>query len=344
MAKTLKVALVGLGGMGRGHADIYRRYEKEGFPVQLVAVCDVNPDRLKGIPAGQFNLDVGADATFDDYRQYTDFDELLEKETDLDYVDIVLPTYLHCPATVKALNKGFNVFCEKPMALDPEQCRLMIDTAKKNGKKLMIGQCLRFWPEYEYLKAKVVDGTYGKVNAAYFFRGGGTPIWSFEDWLRSREKGGGALHDQHVHDTDMVNWLFGMPEKVVTSGITVFDGSGYDAVSTNYYFADGKVINAQDDWTINGDFGFEYNFRVNFERGALVYEKGKLTEYPFGGKAFEPVVSKESAYYRELVYFADCIRNDRPVEVIDPESCLDTIKIVHAETESADNHGTPVSL
>ena len=56
--------------------------------------------------------------------------------------------------------------------------------------------------------------------------------------------------------------LFGKPEKVSTLAKECKSGSGYDIVSTNYYFADGKVVNAQDDWTLMGDFGFDMVFRV----------------------------------------------------------------------------------
>jgi predicted dehydrogenase len=341
MSRILKTAVIGLGAMGRGHVEVYKTFEKENFPVKLVAVCDIDEEKLSGAKKVDLNISgVGHDETeYGKYRRYTSLDELLDTEKELDYVDIVLPTYLHAPISIKAMEKGFNVMCEKPMALNPAQCEEMIATSKKLGKKLMIGQCLRFWPEYEVLKKYVVDGSFGAVKCAYFFRGGGTPLGSYENWLLSREKGGGALHDQHVHDTDMVNWLFGKPDYVSTSGTTVYEGSGHDAVSTNYFYKDGKVVNAQDDWTINGKFGFQYNFRVNFERGALIMQDNKLTIYPHNGEAFTPDIQHQSAYYRELVYFTNCIRNNLPVEVIAPESCADTIRIVHAEALSADANG-----
>ncbi|MBE6896939.1 MAG: Gfo/Idh/MocA family oxidoreductase, partial [Ruminococcaceae bacterium] len=265
-------------------------------------------------------------------------------EKELDYVDIVLPTYLHAPVAIKAMKKGFNVFCEKPMALNAAECKKMIETSAKTGKKLMIGQCLRFWGEYEYLKNCVSDGRYGNVISAYFFRGGGTPLWSFENWLLCREKGGGGLHDQHVHDVDMVQYLFGMPQSLSTSGKIVYEGSGYDCCSTNYFYEDGKVVNVQNDWTINGEFGFDYNFRVNFEKGSIILKDGKLTVYPHEGEKFEPDFDKESAYYKEIVYFANCVRNDLPVEMSTPESCAKTIDIVCTEAKSADNNGKQIKL
>lgn len=339
----LRVGLIGIGFMGRGHLDIYIQMEEEGYPVELVAICDIDEDKFEGkfLPG---NLDVGmADYDFSKYNLYTDIDEMLEKE-ELDYVDIALPTYLHAEATIKALNKGLHVLCEKPMALNPEECKAMIDAAEKNDRKLMIGQCLRFWPEYEYLKKCVDSEEYGKVVSAYFFRGGTTPKWSYENWLLTKEKSGGVLLDQHVHDVDTINWLFGTPEKVTTTGRVVFPGSGYDAVSTNYVYDD-MVINAQDDWTINSDdFGFTMMFRVNFERGTLIYDNGKLTVYPHGEKSFVPEMPEGSGYYREIEYFTQAIINDTPIEVADVYSTMETIRIAKAEEESADKHGEVVEL
>ena len=338
----LKVGLVGIGFMGRTHLENYIKLEEEGYPVKLTAICDVDPDKFEGKFVGGNIGDTSKQYDFSKYNLYTSYDEMLEKE-ELDFVDIALPTYLHAEATIKALNKGLHVLCEKPMARTSEECAQMIQAAKANNKKLMIGQCLRFWPEYEVLKEYVDSGKFGKVTGAYFYRGGGTPIWSFENWLL-KDESGGALLDQHIHDVDTINWLFGMPEKVSTSAINVIPGSGYDIVSTNYIYPDGKVINAQDDWTLNGDYGFEMLFRVNFEKGSLVFKDNKLTIYPNDGETIVPELSIESAYYREVKYFIDCIINDKPVDRVPPESSMETIKIAEAEVESANNKGVPAAV
>lgn len=130
----LKVGLIGIGFMGRGHLENYIKLESEGFPLKLVAICDIDPEKFENkftpgnIKIGEKKFD------FSKYRLYTSIDKMLENEK-LDYVDIALPTYLHSQATVKALNAGINVLCEKPMALNLEQCQAMIDAAKKNNKK-----------------------------------------------------------------------------------------------------------------------------------------------------------------------------------------------------------------
>jgi predicted dehydrogenase len=332
----LRVALIGLGFMGRAHLENYIRLEAEGYPVKLVAICDIDKSKFEGKATGG-NLDVGnTEVDFSKYNLYTDIDEMLEKE-ELDYIDTPLPSYLHAEIAVKGLNKGLHVFCEKPMALKSEDCLKMIEAAQKNNKQLMIGQCLRFWPEYEFLKECVDTEKYGKTLSGYFYRGGVTPTWSYENWLLQKEKSGGCLFDQHVHDVDTINWLFGKPTSVSTIGKNVIEGNGYDIVSTNYKFEDGKVINAQDDWVLNGDYGFSMTFRVNFEKGNMVYEKGKLVVNPNDGKAFTPELSKDDGYYREMKYFIKSLVDNTPITVADTRSTMQTIKIAEAEQASADD-------
>lgn len=208
----------------------------------------------------------------------------------------------------------------------------------------MIAQCLRFWPEYEYLKAAADGGRYGRIVSAYFFRGGGTPRWSYQNWLLKKEKSGGCLFDQHVHDIDVINWVLGRPDKVSTTALNVIEGSGYDMISTNYFYKDGKVVNAQDDWTLNGDFGFTMEFRVNFERGNIIYRGGKLKVNPVDAPGFEPELPKEDGYTRELKYFVNRVSAGGPIETATPASTADTIRIAEAEMESADRGGAFVEV
>ena len=334
----IKIGLIGLGFMGHAHLDNYIRLESEGVPVKLVAICDIDKSKFEGKGVAG-NIAVGnGEYDFLKYNLYTEIDEMLAKE-ELDYVDIALPSYLHAEMSIKALNKGLHVFCEKPMALKSEDCQKMIDAAKSNNRLLMIGQCLRFWPEYEYLKECIETEKFGKVLSGYFFRGGTTPTWSYEGWLLQKEKSGGCLFDQHIHDVDTINWLFGTPDSVSTIAKNVIKGNGYDIVSTNYLYDDGKVINAQDDWTLNGDYGFEMTYRVNFEKGNLVLGRDGLKVNPNDGKGFTPDLSKDTGYYRELKYFGESILNNKTLDRIVPETAMKTIKIAEAEQASADERG-----
>ncbi len=339
----LRVGLIGLGFMGRGHVNVYQRLEREGAPVKLVAVCDVEEGKLTGRDIVTGNIDVGNAVNLSAYAQYTDYRQMIAEQK-LDYVDIALPTYLHAGAAIAAMEAGCHVLCEKPMARTLEECQAMIDTSRSTGRKLMTGHCLRFWPAYEYLKECVDSGRFGTLTSAYFFRGGSTPKWSWQGWLLNDEKSGGCLLDQHVHDVDTINWLFGVPQAVTTSAQVVFEGSGYDAVSTRYLYDDGKIVCAEDDWTIGGAYGFDMAFRVNFKQGSVHFTHGKLTVYPEEGEGFTPELSADDGYYREIRYFIDCVLQDRPIETCAPESTRLTIGIALAEEQSADAGGKLVSL
>lgn len=341
----IKAGLIGIGFMGRGHLDNYIKLQQENIPVQLTAICDIDESKFDNFSI-KGNLDVGnSKYDFSKYNLYTDIDKMLNTE-DLDFVDIVLPTYLHSEVTIKALNKGFHVLCEKPMALNREQCDKMIKASRKNNKKLMIGHCLRFWPEYEILKEYIDTGKFGKVTGAYFYRGGVTPDWSYKNWLLKEEKSGGCLFDQHIHDIDMINWLFGIPDQVTTTAADVIQGSGFDIVSTNYIYNDRElVLNAQDDWTLNGDYGFEMSYRVNFEKGNMVFSDNKLVINPENGSGFLPdFKNKEDGYYRELYYFINSLINNTDIITASAEEARDSIVIAEAEYESAKNRGKLIKV
>jgi predicted dehydrogenase len=104
--------------------------EKKG--IELVAICDVDEAKFQNYKA-DFNIRGLADGEFDfsKFHCYTDVDDMLANEKELDMVSVIVPTYLHCEISCKCLEAGINVFCEKPMALNLEQCQKMIDTAKK---------------------------------------------------------------------------------------------------------------------------------------------------------------------------------------------------------------------
>ena len=335
----LKIGIVGVGGMGSIHVNYYARLEKEGFPIKLVAMCDIRKERLDGSDI-KINISTGTnDSIGDGVGKYTSFDDMIAKE-ELDAIDVALPTYLHAEYSIKSMENGKHVFCEKPMAINADECQKMIDTSKRTDKELMIGQCLRFWPMYAEVKRAVEDGRYGKVLCAYFYRGGALPSWSWDNWMLTKEKSGGCVLDQHVHDVDFINYLFGMPEYVSSSGKTLCPGSGYDCVSTNYHYKDGMVINAQDDWTLSGAYGFGMCYRISFEKGFMVLNSDGTTMFGTDdGSIDKPEMGDTDGYYNEMKYFYNAIMNDTPIEIARPESTMASVRIAEAEIKSADKKG-----
>ncbi|WJH37599.1 hypothetical protein N6H14_28530 [Paenibacillus sp. CC-CFT747] len=154
----------------------------------------------------------------------------------------------------------------------------------------------------------------------------------------------GGLLDFHIHDIDIIHWLFGRPLAVSTIGGDVLPESTLDVLSAQYLYEDRKVVTAHMDRSIEGDVGFEMAYRVTFEGGTLLFEKRVLKDHPKDGRGFGPELSKDAGYYREIRYFANAIRNNTPVDVANPEDTLTALFIAEAERQSAFEKGTPVPI
>ena len=240
------------------------------------------------------------------------------------------------------------------MATTVEDCQKMIDAAKRAGKNLMIGHCLHFWPEYVYLNDCVKNETFGKVNGGYFWRGGyqdhvKNPSWN--NWILKRECGGGAIFDQHVHDVEVINWIFGKPRAVSTLGksnatqtylgMMEDDHKTYNIVNTNYIYEEATVITALDDTSYIG-YPFGYGFRVNLDSATIAYENSELMVYRANQKPFQPdlsVYGSSNAYYNEFKYYLDCVKAGVAPDKIPNCGSKNAIHMTLCEIESADHNG-----
>ena len=180
----LKVALVGVGGISGAHIPAWESMKD----AELVALCDIRPEQMEKYP---------------NKRRYTDFDEMLAKE-EIDILDICLPTYLHADFSVKAMEKGINVICEKPVSLKKEDVARVYAAAEKNNVKFMIAQVLRFWPEYEIVKKIYDEKTYGNLLSGSMTRLGCRPKWSWDNWMTDKNRSGLVPFDLHIHDLDFM--------------------------------------------------------------------------------------------------------------------------------------------
>jgi predicted dehydrogenase len=330
----LKIGIVGFGFMGRMH---YRCWDgMKG--AKVAAVCDLNAKVLEQLGESTGNIE-GAETNIDpsSFNFYTDFDEMLSKEQ-LDAVAITLPTNLHPGFSSKALKAGVNVFCEKPMALTVEDCESMIAVAKESGKVLMIGHCVRFWPEYAKTKEIVSGGEYGKVVAAVFQRLGAAPTWSEDNWFLDERRSGGVTLDLHIHDTDYVHYLFGIPQSVLSNKATG-PGGGTAHIVTQYLYDDGKLVSAEGGWSMMPSFGFEMSFNIMLEKATIVYDctrKPTLKVCTSSGETLEPELEKDDGYVQEMTYFAKLIQGEKVEEIITLEQSRDSVRIVEAEKKSAE--------
>ncbi len=333
----MNYALIGFGGLGKVHFKNMEGLVAAHPDVKLVAICDVTESTFTKNVATNLGDD-NSSLDLSAFNLYTDYKEMLEKE-DLDFVVAAVPTYLHDTIAIDVMNKGIHMFSEKPMAISLERGKAMVEAAEKNNVKLMIGQCLRFWPEYKALKEIIDSGKYGKVVRANFARLSPTPVWGWENWYMDEAKSGGAALDLHVHDVDFVNYAFGKP-KAVTSIATNFVCK-HDSIITTYDYDD-KVVVVNGDWTYNSTYPFTPSFTVRLENATIEMKNGKFLAYTDDEIIDLPAPGKD-AYLEEMIEFVSCIKEDRISKINPPTDTLVTMEIALAEKESADK-GTTVSL
>lgn len=337
--KEVRVAMIGYGGIARAHAKGYAALAAENEPVKLVAVCDVDEKRFSN--ELKINIETDKSMLSEDVHIYTDVDELIKNE-EYDMVDICLPTYLHKEYAIKFMELGKDVLCEKPMALSSSDCELMIKTAEKTGRKLMVGQCLRFDPNYLYLKECIDSGKFGKLRHLSMHRLSALPVWGFEHWFEKTEKSGGCILDMHIHDVDMARFLLGEPESV--SVIALDDVVRWQYENTRLFYKDAFVtINGS--WDEGGTFVFGVGFRARFEKASVVLEGSKLKVYPNEGDAFIPEIQSKSPYTEEIRFFTKMLLDDSINNVNNPpESAYKTVCLIEKMRESAAADGERIKI
>jgi 1,5-anhydro-D-fructose reductase (1,5-anhydro-D-mannitol-forming) len=326
----IRVGIVGLGFMGRMH---YRCWS--AVPgAKITAVCEANAQVLEAAGKPQAGNVAGAAERIDleSLEVFGNIDDLVASRS-VDAVSITLPTFLHADATVKALEGGLHVLCEKPMALTVEECDRMVDAARASGKQLQIGHCIRFWPEYVATRELIRDGRYGNVVAASFRRFAAMPGWSPDSWFADEKRSGGQPLDLHIHDTDYIHSLFGMPSRVSSSA-----DPSQSYISTQYSYPDGPIVVAESSWRMAQGWGFEMSFVAILEKATIAYDLTRAPAFrvlPAEGAPYTPELPPGDGYSREVEHFARVLNGETVESIITPEEARETIRLVLAEKQSA---------
>ncbi|MCL2751774.1 MAG: Gfo/Idh/MocA family oxidoreductase [Firmicutes bacterium] len=301
----IKIGLLGTGFMGGTHLAAYKRLlSKGGFRVAAVADLDIKKaEKLAAV--------FGA-------KVYPSAEELLIN-ADVNTVDICLPTYLHYEYAMKAVGRGYHVFVEKPLCLSGKDAQSLAEAARAKGVISMVGQCIRFWDEYVWLKNCVERKTYGAVASAHFERLSPRPMWSWNGWSLKKEHSGGAALDLHIHDSDYMLYLFGEPAKVASVRNKTGETDGYIMTLCDY---SGFVVTLEGTWNLPASYPFEMYYRVVFEKAVVEFSsKTGLKVYTDTGVTVPELVKQCTAdadaggnisdlggYYNELAYFLDCLK------------------------------------
>jgi predicted dehydrogenase len=318
MKNTLKVGLIGTGGIVRG------AHLKPGWTVvpdvEIVACCDANEKVAREL-AEDFNIP----------HVFTDFRDLL-KITDLDAVDICTPNKVHTPAVIAALEAGKHVLCEKPLAVSTEEILAMREALRKTDRILMTAQHHRYSDISVAIKAWVDTGALGevyhsRVNAT---RRNWLPI--SPGFIDPKLSGGGPCMDIGVHALDTALWLMNFPKPVRVSGrahtnfAKGFDMPGgwgewdrtlfgvEDFASGYIHFSNGSTMALEASW-------LQHQEKEDFS--ATLLGKKASVQWPTGhfhsvanrtlidGKLL-PQAGLQPAHTEEILAFAQAIRGGKP--------------------------------
>jgi predicted dehydrogenase len=329
---AVNVAVVGLGFMGVTHLRAYQQIAH----ARILAVCDSVRLPSNGIlPGVSGNIKQAEDINLGpDVRVCRHIEEVLAlKEVDL--VDLCTPTSLHPEQAIAALNAGKNVLCEKPLARTSSSAREILRVLESAPGFLMPAMCMRFWPGWSWLKQVVEEGTYGRVLIARFRRMSAMPAWSRQGTYDAASGVGGALYDLHIHDTDFVQFLFGRPRSVFSTGVAQLGGE-VNHVVTQYLYPRGPAVFAEGSWLLPQ--GFQMAYTLHCERAMLDFDLGRGREamqVSEVGKTprFIPIDSPDG-YNEEIRYVVDCVRNGRHPQIVTGRDGLTALEICEAEEQS----------
>lgn len=226
---TLKVGVVGVGWAGQQHVKAFSAIDG----VEIVAVAGMETELLASIQT-EYNIPYG----------FARWEDLVELDG-LDAVSVAVPTFLHAPITVAALERGLHVLSEKPLARNGEEGAAMVAAARKAGRVLDVVFNHRRRGDVTKLKSIIEDGKLGRpyyAKASWLRRRG---IPTLGSWFTNPElSGGGPLADIGVHVLDYALHLLGEP-KVISVTASAYSEVGsqgrggdanYIAASSNHKF------------------------------------------------------------------------------------------------------------
>jgi len=330
-SRKVNVAVVGLGFMGVTHITAYQTLPA----ARLVAVCDSVRLPVNGVLAGIVgNVSSSGDINLGrDVKVYRTLNEVLA-DAEVEMVDLCTPTPLHPEQCIAALKAGKHVLCEKPLALASPAAREIVNAARSAPGFFMPAMCMRFWPGWSCLKQIVAERKYGKVLAARFRRMSERPGWSKGTYTQG-DSVGGALLDLHIHDTDFVQYLFGRPASVFSTGV-MGAGNSVEHVVTQYHYPGGPNVYAEGSWLLTK--GFSMSYTLLCEHATLDFDLARGAEalhVTEEGKPPRPVTFDEpNGYAPEIRYMLESIQSGKPPSVVTAADGLSAIEICEAEATS----------
>lgn len=339
----INVGIVGSGFMAATHIKAYRQIPR----ARIAAICNPSGRNFNGDftnVGGNIGSSDPVQLDMSEVKAYLKFEDLIA-DPEVQLIDICSPTQTHHALSIAALKAGRHVMCEKPLARTPAQAREIVEAAERSKAHFMPAMCLRFWPEWKWLKEAIAEQRFGKVLAVRFRRVAEPPAWGQKNFFNG-ELSGGALLDLHIHDSDFVQFCFGRPRRVFSTGYTKFSGA-IDHVVTQYEVESGAIVHAEGSWAMASGFGFSMSYTANFEHATVDYDLARAAEalkvFEHGQRSQTLTLEGPDGYVGELNHMLDAIESGNAPTVVTGRDALISVEICDAEERSVKT-GQPVLL
>ena len=275
-------------------------------------------------------------------KTYPKTEEMID-ESGADCISIATPTAFHSALAIRALGRGLDVFCEKPMARTVQQGQAMVDAAGKAKRQLGIGYTLRFNDAYRLARETVRAGKLGKIGVVRTSR----CAESRPPWLSDIEANGGATFELLTHDLDWLQWTFGPIKRVFARGLS----KGKQTVQGDYTlavarFADGTIGHLEG--SLAEKSAFHMSYEIAGDAGLLTYDsrRAKVLEARLvtaqGLVSLSEAPQREGPFAREIRTFVEALESGRTYEV-SGEEALPALRYA-AAVEKSIQSGEPVEL
>ena len=263
---------------------------------------------------------------------------------DIDAVLIATPNYTHKDIAVEAARAGKHIFLEKPIALSVRDGLEIVREAERAGVKLMIGHCLRFWPEYVKVREAVISNAIGEPRIVRAYRLSSFPTWA--GWHRFKDLSGGVVIDLMIHDLDFLRWCLGEVDEVFgyTAKFSETSIDNMDHAMSILRFKGGAIAYVEASWSFSRSFPFTTYLEVAGTKGLLTIDnRSTWTVSVFRDNTQESLAPMDrSAYFSELKSFIEWIQSGvKPP--IEPMDAVEAIRIALAVYKSSEK-GMPVKV
>ena len=335
---SVRVAVVGLGFMGRTHAAAAGALAARGDDVRIAAVLEPGGSPRSGAGVSD-NLAVGGGS--EEALVQAAWCESVEAtaSTGAELAIVCTPTHTHVDVACEMLRAGMHVLLEKPVALRSSDVDLLERAERENGRRVIPAMCMRHWPGWTWLR-EVIAGTraeareFGPLRALRLTRLGSRPAWS--SFYQDDEQCGGAMLDLHVHDVDFLILALGRPTRVRSVGSVAH-------VLTTYAWeraAGPSPVSAEGGWLASPGRGFRMRFSAEFERATAEFDLAREPRLSItrDGAAHGVPLDGTAGYEPQLAHALACVRAWRRGEAMEPAATLADaragLRVIEAERKS----------